>query len=212
MSSKTLPRVPGWRGRHEADGPGGAMTQGARRSSHGTFDRRYERVAKWFLAHGVRPNHLTFLQVPVFAVMVWAALEGRPWTFFGFSLFVILLDGGDGILARVGGMQSRAGAILDASMDTLGIAVVLWCAAQFYGFGWALVALFLLNALLYGQNMVLDEKVVSYMRGPVIAPIIVPDSLYFALAIAFITVGWLLLWRVPRTLRILAGRPVPPAP
>lgn len=186
------------------------------RSEEGTFDRRYERVARWCLDHGIRPNHLTFLQVPVFTGMVWAALTGEPWWFFGLSWFVVLLDGGDGILARVGGMQSRAGALLDAGMDTVGIAVVMWGASRFFldWAAWVLAGLFVLNLLLYGQNQILGEKVVSYVRGPVIVPIVVPDMLYVGLGMAGLIGLWLLAWRVPGTVRALASRTVgaPPSP
>lgn len=198
------------------DGGDAPAGRGHRRSEEGTFDRRYERAARWCLDRGIRPNHLTFLQIPVFAGMGWAALNGEPWWFFGLSWFVVLLDGGDGILARVGGLHSRLGALLDAGMDTLGIAVVMWGASRFFP-DWAgpvLLGLFVLNLLLYSQNQVLGEKVVSYVRGPVIVPIVVPDTLYLGLGLAAFTGLWLFLWRVPRTVRFLiAGRiGAPPAP
>lgn len=186
------------------DGPRGPRK---RRSQEGTFDRRYERVARWCLDRGIRPNHLTFLQVPVFSGMVWAALQGEAWWFFGLSWLVVVLDGGDGILARVGGLHSRAGALLDAGMDTLGVAVVLWGASRFFPdwTGGVLLGLFTLNLLLYGQNQVLDEKVVSYVRGPVLVPVVVPDMLYVGLGMASLVGLWLLFWRVPATARTLAG-------
>lgn len=178
-------------------GPGAAETTG-----EGTYDRRYERIARRFLSAGIRPNHLTLLQIPVFAGMVWAALEGRPWWFFGLSWSVIVLDGGDGILARVGNLQSRSGAILDAAMDTTGIAVVLWGASRFHP-DWtaAFLVIFLVNVLLYLQNGLLDEKVVTYVRGPIILAVTFPDVVVMAVAMTGLIGLFLLFVRLPATVR-----------
>lgn len=179
----------------------------ARRSREGTYDRTFGRAAMWLLDRGIHPNHFTFLQIPVFAVQILAALEGWRWTFVLLIALLIILDGGDGILARVGGMQSRAGAILDSTFDTLGIAIVMWGAAQFFPAAEAwLLFLFLGNTVLYLQNALLGEKVIAYIRGPVLAAVAFPDALLAGLAVGSFIITWLLVMRLPSTWRALNGQ------
>ncbi len=170
--------------------------------AEGAFDRPFEKAARWLLDHGVKPNHFTFAQIPFFALEIWAVLTDQRALFVSLIVFVILLDGGDGILARVGGLQSRAGAILDASFDTAGIAIVAWGATQFFPeVTWWLVALFIGNGLLYLQNLRLNEKVISYLRGPILTGVSFPATMLVSLTIASIIVAWELLTRLPATLR-----------
>ncbi len=173
-----------------------------RKSKEQAFDRPFERAALWLLSKGVRPNHITFLQIPVLAVMVWAAWHGHVWWFFGLSWIVMVLDGADGIVARVGGTQSRSGAVLDASLDTLGILVVLWGATRFHpDQAWAWWSLLALNGALYAQNVVLEEKVVTYVRGPVLLAVAFPDVLWLAIVGTLLVSIWLIGTRLPATMR-----------
>lgn len=179
------------------------------RSKEGNFDRPFVRIAKWLLARGVKPNHITFLQIPVFWFMIQAGMDQERYLFFGLSWLLVVLDGADGIVARVGGMASRSGAILDAVFDTASIALVLWGAILFHPDQTVIwIALFGLNVLLYLQNMVLEEKVVSYVRGPVLMAIALPDLLWLSIGGGLTIVSWLFITRLPATVR---GR-VPPAP
>ena len=170
-----------------------------KRKNESAFDRWFVPIARWLLAKGVHPNHFTFLQVPVFAFTIVAALEGWNWPFVLTILGVMVLDGGDGILARVGNLQSKSGAVLDAMFDTMGIAIMVWGATQFFPEveGWLLL-LFAANVLLFLQNSVLGDKVVSYVRGPVVAAVAFPQLLLGAMIVATFTVTFLLLARMPR--------------
>lgn len=182
----------------------------ARRLKEHAFDRPFERMARWLLDHKVRPNHLTFLQLPVLAAMVWHTLQGNIWWYFGLSWIVMALDGADGIVARVGGTQSRSGAVLDASLDTLGILVVLWAATVFLpDHSWVWWTLLGLNALLYAQNVVLEDKVVSYVRGPVILACVFPDLLWLTVIGTLSVTGWLIVTRLPDCFAAMFGRPRP---
>ena len=180
----------GWRGRRKR-----RLT----RKNESAFDSRFVQAARWMLSKGVHPNHFTFLQVPVFAFTIVAALKGWNWAFVGTIFFVMVLDGGDGILARVGNLQSKTGAVLDAMFDTMGIAIMVWGATKFFpeAEGWLLL-LFCANALLFLQNSVLGDKVVSYVRGPVVAAVAFPQVLLGALLVATFTVTFLLLVRTPK--------------
>ncbi|MGB1585704.1 MAG: CDP-alcohol phosphatidyltransferase family protein [Thermoplasmatota archaeon] len=175
-----------------------------RKARQGTFDGPFIRVAKWLLERGVHPNHLTFAQIPVFAVEVWAAQNGHAWIFISSILLVIALDGGDGILARTGNLQSRKGAILDSTFDTVGIAIIMWGAAQFFpeAESWFLW-LFVGNAVVYLQNALLDEKMVTYLRGPTLIAIAWPNFLPGALLASSFVVIWICGMRLPRTFRAL---------
>lgn len=175
-----------------------------RKARQGTFDGPFIRIAKWLLARGVHPNHFTFAQVPVFALEIWAAQQGHAWLFVGSILLVIALDGGDGILARTGNLQSRKGAILDSTFDTLGIAIIMWGAAQFFPDfeGWFLW-LFVGNGVIYLQNALLEEKMVSYIRGPTLMAIAWPNFLVGALLTSSFIVVWIFMMRLPRTLKSL---------
>jgi phosphatidylglycerophosphate synthase len=183
----------------------------AKRRREGTYDRFFERWARWLLARGVHPNHFTFLQLPVFGAEIWAATHGHRWLFVSLIALVIILDGGDGILARVGKMQSRTGAVLDATFDTVGIAIVVWGASQFAPDAetW-LWLLFLGNALLFVQNALLEEKIISYLRGPVLIGVAFPATALAGLVIATFILMWELTARLPRTARA-ALRPDGPA-
>ncbi len=170
------------------------------------YDTVFRPAAQWLLARGVHPNHATFLQVPFFGIQVWAASIGNNWLFVSMILVVMFLDGMDGILARTGGTASRLGAVLDSTFDTIGIAVVMWGAAQFFPFAepW-IFALFLANALLFLQNAVLEEKMVSYVRGPFILSVAWPPFLLAGLLLASLIVVWMLVWRMPRTFKALGS-------
>lgn len=178
---------------------------GLDRSKQGTFDAPFVRIARGMLARGVHPNHLTFAQVPVFAAEIYAATQGWNWAFVSLILLVMALDGGDGILARTGGLQSRKGAVLDSTFDTIGIAVVMWGAAQFFPEAetWLFV-LFLMNALLFLQNALLEEKMISYVRGPIILSVAWPDFLLGGMLLATFLATWLLVFRSPGMMRALS--------
>lgn len=176
-----------------------------RQRNESIFDRRFVPAAKWLLARGVHPNHFTFLQIPVFAFTILAAVEGWNWPFALTTVFVMVLDGGDGILARVGNLQSKTGAVLDAVFDTLGIALLMWGTTKFYPAAEAwIMLLFLANVLLFLQNALLGDKVVSYVRGPMVAMVAFPQLLLPALVTATIIVVFLLAMRTGRSLRALA--------
>ena len=176
-----------------------------RKRNESVFDRRFVPAAKWLLAHGVHPNHFTFLQIPVFAFTILAAVEGWNWPFALTTVFVMILDGGDGILARVGNLQSRTGAILDAVFDMAGIAVLMWGTTKFFPEAEAwIMLLFLANVLLFLQNALLGDKVVSYVRGPMVGAVAFPLVLPASLLVCTFTVGFLLIARAKRSWKALA--------
>ncbi len=180
--------------------------RGLRRREEEGYDRRFETVARFLLARGFRPNHFTFLQLPVFAFQIAAAVRGWTWPFVVSIAFVIVLDGGDGILARVGNLYSKTGAVLDSTFDTLGIAIILWGAARFHPQAetW-FMALFLGNTLLFLQNALLGEKVVSYLRGPVLIAVAFPETLPGAIAVAALIIAFLLTVRLRRSAKALGA-------
>ena len=176
-----------------------------RKRNESVFDRRFVPAARWLLAHGVHPNHFTFLQIPVFAFTILAAVKGWNWPFALTTVFVMVLDGGDGILARVGNLQSRTGAILDAVFDLTGIAILMWGATKFFPAAEAwIMLLFLANVLLFLQNALLGDKVISYVRGPVVGAVAFPQVLPAALVVCTFTVGFLLVARAKRSWKVLA--------
>lgn len=177
----------------------------ARPSSEGVYDRSFDKAARWLLARGVHPNHFTFLQIPVFAIQIVAAVQAWRYTFVLLIVLLIVLDGGDGILARVGGMQSRTGAVLDSTFDTMGIAIVVWGASQFYPAASAwLLYLFLGNTILYLQNALLGEKVIAYLRGPILVAVTFPETLLAALVLSSIIILTLIVARLPRSWQRMA--------
>ncbi len=175
-----------------------------RRAKEAYYDKPFESAAKWLLARGVHPNHFTFLQIPVFVVTIIAAVQGWNWPFVLMIAFIIVLDGGDGILARVGKLATKTGAVLDSTFDTLGIAVVMWGATKFFPAQEAwLMLLFLANTILYLQNALLGRKVVAYIRGPILAAVAFPAVLPGALVVSTFIVGWLVVVRSPASFQTL---------
>jgi phosphatidylglycerophosphate synthase len=174
---------------------------------HDVYDGTFAKAARWLLSRGIHPNHLTFLQIPVFALQIIAAVHGWRYVFAYSTFLIIVLDGGDGILARVGRLQSKAGAVLDSTFDTLGIAIIMLGATRFYPdqTTW-LMFLFLGNIILFLQNALLNEKVIAYLRGPIAIAVAYPDTLWGGLLVPTVVIGVLLVLRTPATLRALAQK------
>lgn len=153
------------------------LTKGPSSSDGKARDRVFDAFARGLYAAGVRPNHLTLAQVPIYVLMIVAGLEGRVIEFGLWQIVIMVLDGMDGTLARRMGLASRSGAVLDAVFDFFGIIVVIGIAVhldpQYF---WWFVALLGANFALYLQNGVLDEKAVSYVRGPVVIALVLERS------------------------------------
>lgn len=172
-------------------------------------DRVFDALAKAMYRIGLRPNHLTLLQVPVYAVMIWHGVHGHLVAFGMWQLLIMLLDGMDGTLARRMGVASRSGAVLDAVFDLFGIIVVVAVAAYIHPHYavWLWVTLGV-NLALYAQNGWLDEKAVSYVRGPVVIGMYVetlyPGIMWVSLLVPLVSASVILVVRG-------LFRPVPPA-
>lgn len=136
-------------------------------------EKRFDALAWRLHRVGLRPDHLTFLQTPVYAGLVYSAYRAKLepaflLLFAGLQLVVVLLDGMDGILARRTGTVSRRGHLLDSLFDIVGIGVTLWAVNYLYpSLGqWAFLLLFV-NFLVYVQNEIQGTKAITYTRGPV---------------------------------------------
>ena len=112
-----------------------------------------------------------------------------------------------GVLARVGKLETKAGAVLDALFDTIGITVVLLGAIRFEPSAkvW-LIALLAGNFVLLVQNALLEQKALGYLRGPVLIGVAVPATMLGGLAIASVTLAWLFVTRLPQTWKALNYR------
>jgi phosphatidylglycerophosphate synthase len=190
-----------------ARGAGGHAVRGKAR------DEVLDFVARFLYRQGVRPNHLTLAQVPVYALMIHAGYHQRLWAFAILQAVVILLDGLDGTVARRMGVQSRKGAYLDAAFDLFGIVLVMVVAIWvFPEYSLILVALLVGNLLLYFQNWLLDEKAVSFVRGPIVLGLIAerqwPGVFAWAVLVPLaVTVLIIVVRMVVRPRRDLEGPP-----
>ena len=128
----------------------------------------------WFLhRHGVRPNHISFLQIPVYAAMLWTGFRAvndnitMIWIFGWLQVLAFLIDGADGILARRTGTVSRRGHLLDEIFDIAGIGITIWIVSIHHGdkAQW-LFALLMINFFVYIQNEIQGTKSITYTRGP----------------------------------------------
>jgi phosphatidylglycerophosphate synthase len=137
-------------------------------------EKAFDALAWRLYKAGVRPDHLTFLQVPVYILLVatvWRAEEDPLRWLLWFAILQVLvtvIDGADGILARRTGTATRRGHLLDSLFDIVGIGITIWAAAHLHpGVAqWAL-ALLLVNFLVYLQNEIQGTKSITYTRGPV---------------------------------------------
>lgn len=173
------------------------------------YDGPFAKPAQWLLVRGFHPNHLTFLQLPILGLQVWCALAGWGLAFALLILVIVFLDAGDGILARVGRLQSRTGATLDSLFDTLGIAIVVWGTSRFFPHvATELMLLFVGNMVLFLQNALLESKAIGYLRGPLLIAVLVPETLWAALLLPAFTISVLIVWRLPATVKAL-GRHLP---
>ncbi len=167
-------------------------------------------LARFLFRLGVRPNHLTLAQTPVYVVMIYTGFTGRIWIFGFLQLLVIFLDGLDGTVARRMGIQSRGGAYLDAAFDLFGIVLVMAVAIHaFPAYASPLGLLLVTNLLLYYQNYRLDEKAVSYVRGPVVLGLLAerhwPGVMWIAIWVPLAVTVLIVVVRMVRQ-----PRPVPP--
>lgn len=186
-------------------GPGRPVMDRSAVESDPGHGKARDTVFSWF-AHflsrlGVRPNHLTLAQIPVYAIMIHAGFQGRLFAFAIWQMLIIVLDGMDGTLARQMGVQSRRGAYLDAVFDLFGIVVVMIVAIYTHmHYLVPLLALFFVNFLLYYQNYLLDEKAVSFVRGPVVLGILAefywPGVLWFAIGVPLVATVLILVVRM----------------
>lgn len=137
-----------------------------------TNERAFDSLAWRFHKWGVRPDHLSFLQAPVYLAMIAVALQAhedlRVLFWFGcLQILVIVIDGADGILARRTGTATRRGHLIDSLFDIIGIGITIWAVSILYPTvaQWALALLFV-NFLVYLQNEIQGTKAVTYTRGP----------------------------------------------
>lgn len=136
-------------------------------------EKIFDSLAWWLHRHGIRPDHVTFLQIPVYVAMVYTGYYADQlrylWAFFFLQGATLIIDGADGILARRTGTVSRHGHLLDALFDIVGIGITLWAVQQHYPqYGSWLLALLLINFLVYIQNEIQGTKSITYTRGPVV--------------------------------------------
>lgn len=162
----------------------------------GVFDRPFETLARRLLSMGIQPNTISLLQLPTYGAILYTAIIGELWWCFGLCWIPMILDGLDGIMARIGGLTSRTGAILDASMDTLGLIVSLLVAWVLVPWSLPYASLALaLNLVLYVQNHVTGVKLVSYYRGPLLLGAFLAPLMPLALALVTATPAILIVWR-----------------
>lgn len=136
-------------------------------------EKVFDNLAWWLHRHRVRPDHITFLQIPVYAAMMWTGFRATNdnitliWIFGWLQVLAFLIDGADGILARRTGTVSRRGHLLDEIFDIAGIGITIWIISIHHG-GKAqwLLALLVVNFLVYIQNEIQGTKSITYTRGP----------------------------------------------
>lgn len=155
-------------------------------------DKIFDAIARGLYRVGIRPNHLTLAQVPIYGLMVYEGFRGNLVLFGVYQIVIMVLDGMDGTLARRMGIASRSGAILDAVFDLAGIVLVVIVAAHIHpDYAFWLYLTLATNLALYGQNYLLDEKAVSYIRGPVVLGMYLelrwPGIFWFGIVIPLVT-------------------------
>lgn len=136
-------------------------------------EKIFDSLAWWLHRHGFRPDHVTFLQIPVYVAMFYAGYRAGEtrwlWAFFWLQGATLIIDGADGILARRTGTVTRHGHLLDAIFDIVGIGITLWTIQQHYPqYGSWLLGLLLINFLVYIQNEIQGTKSITYTRGPAV--------------------------------------------
>lgn len=146
--------------------------EGDRMSMGQEREKIFDNLAWWVHRHGIRPDHISLLQVPVYAAMVYtgyyATTSAMIWTFGWLQVLTVVIDGADGILARRTGTVTRKGHLLDALFDISGIGLTLWVVSIHHAeYSSWLLLLLLVNFLVYIQNEIQGTKSVTYTRGPV---------------------------------------------
>lgn len=87
---------------------------------------------------GVKPNHITAMQFPLSILMFWFLINKNISSAGLVLLFVLILDGLDGQLARITKQETRFGHVLDKTADIFCILLMLagiaLCSPQSFNF------------------------------------------------------------------------------
>ena len=112
--------------------PGGGRLAGFKQGLRDGAQAALEPAAAWLARLGVRPDHLTALGLLLSAIAGLAFFDGHS------RLAALLLALGglcdllDGQVARLGGGETRFGALMDSTLDRLGESLVLLGILGFY--------------------------------------------------------------------------------
>lgn len=134
-------------------------------------EKLFDNLAWWLHRRGVRPNHVSTLQIPVYAAMLYvgygADTAAMRLNFLALQVLGFVIDGADGILARRTGTVSRRGHLVDEFFDIAGIGITIWVVALHHA-EWSqwLYGLLIVNFLVYVQNEIQGTKNITYTRGP----------------------------------------------
>jgi phosphatidylglycerophosphate synthase len=178
-------------------------------------EKVFDNMAWWLHRHKIRPDHISFLQVPVYAAMIYTGFRAvndniaMIWIFGWLQVLAFLIDGADGILARRTGTVSRRGHLLDEIFDIAGIGITIWIVSMHHGdkSQW-LFALLMINFFVYIQNEIQGTKSITYTRGPLTIGFVFeyyyPGVLSIGIALPLIVGVLLLFSRVAWRKRIWA--------
>lgn len=134
-------------------------------------EKLFDNLAWWLHRRGVRPNHVSVLQIPVYAAMLYvgygADVPVMRWNFLALQVLAFVIDGADGILARRTGTVSRRGHLVDEFFDIAGIGITIWVVIIHHQeLSQWLYGLLFVNFLVYIQNEIQGTKNITYTRGP----------------------------------------------
>lgn len=147
----------------------------------GLMDEQAFEPLAWTLHRaGVRPLHVTLLQLPVYAVQLWCGTHGAMAGLLAAAVAGIALDVADGMLARLTHQTSALGAVADTVADVLGIAVILLIAGIVYPYvtPWC-VLLAVLNAAIVAVRGA--RRGVPFTRGPLTLGVVFEPTFHGAL-------------------------------
>ncbi|MDP7282278.1 MAG: CDP-alcohol phosphatidyltransferase family protein [Candidatus Undinarchaeales archaeon] len=161
---------------------------------------------------GIKPNHLTFLQLPFSLLMFYYLLTFNLSMGMLCAFFVLFFDSWDGVVARASNQESRWGHLFDKGADIFNIILIL-SAISVYSpqVRFLALSLIVINVLIFITNEIKEPFVYTAARGAGLAGLMFLSAvgsfgpMIFFLTISLLLGSTLLLWKVWFILRNLGS-------
>jgi len=130
-----------------------------------TIDNIFTPTGQAIAGLGIKPNHLTAMQLPSAVIMFYYLLHRNLELGIFFLFIALLCDGLDGLVARVSKQETRLGHLFDKGSDLFCITLMLIGIAAYSPLTRNLcIALGIINVFVYTTNEIRKPEVYTCAR------------------------------------------------